>query len=205
MIQLLLRAKHWQLFIILFGLPVGIYVLLIIQLIASAQRGGSMPTSVLSAGAVLIIIFIIVIVTMIAWFWSIGVGLQEKISEPYKLKTAFFKVCLFAPYALSIFVMLFALSGDAFLLSPGLMIAVILPMQLFAMVAMLYNLYFTAKTIRTAELQRRVSFSDFAGEFFLIWFYPIGIWFIQPRLNRLIETDPQGIKVVRPGFEDTLD
>jgi len=46
---------------------------------------------------------------------------------------------------------------------------------------------FSAKTIKLAELQRSVTFSDFAGEFFLIWFFPIGIWFVQPKVNLLAQ------------------
>lgn len=26
----------------------------------------------------------------------------------------------------------------------------------------------------------------FAGEFFLLWFHPIGIWFIQPKVNAIV-------------------
>jgi hypothetical protein len=48
-------------------------------------------------------------------------------------------------------------------------------------------LYFVAKTFKTVELQREVSFSDFVGEFFMIWFYPVGIWIIQPKINKMIE------------------
>ena len=47
-------------------------------------------------------------------------------------------------------------------------------------------MYFVAKTFKTAELQRKVSFSDFAGDFFLVWFLPIGIWIIQPKINRMV-------------------
>jgi hypothetical protein len=37
--------------------------------------------------------------------------------------------------------------------------------------------------------QKPVTFSDFAGEFFLIWFFPVGIWIIQPRINKLFDTN----------------
>jgi hypothetical protein len=30
-------------------------------------------------------------------------------------------------------------------------------------------------------------FSDYSGEFFLIWFSPIGYWILQPRLNKLTD------------------
>ena len=38
------------------------------------------------------------------------------------------------------------------------------------------------------ELQKEATFNDFVGEFFLIWFYPIGIWFVQPEINKVHET-----------------
>ena len=48
-------------------------------------------------------------------------------------------------------------------------------------------MYFVAKTLKTVELQKEVLFSDFAGEFFIVWFFPIGIWIIQPKINKIIE------------------
>ena len=69
----------------------------------------------------------------------------------------------------------------------GSLVAIILPLHLFSMFCILYSLYFVAKTFKTVELQREVTFSDFAGEFFLIWFYPIGIWIVQPKINKMVE------------------
>jgi len=69
----------------------------------------------------------------------------------------------------------------------GGIFAIIIPLHLFSMFCIFYTLYFVAKTFKTVELQREVKFSDFAGEFFLIWFYPIGIWIIQPKINKFIE------------------
>jgi hypothetical protein len=48
-----------------------------------------------------------------------------------------------------------------------------------------YCIYFVAKTIKTVELQRAVKFKDFVGEFFLVWFFPIGVWILQPTINKL--------------------
>ena len=47
--------------------------------------------------------------------------------------------------------------------------------------------YSDSLTMDSVELQREVSFSDFAGEFFMIWFFPIGIWIVQPKVNKMIE------------------
>jgi hypothetical protein len=48
-------------------------------------------------------------------------------------------------------------------------------------------MYFTAKTITSVEMKKETHFSDYIGDFFLIWFFPVGIWFLQPRINRLLE------------------
>jgi len=44
---------------------------------------------------------------------------------------------------------------------------------------------FASKSLVMVETGRRAKFYDYAGPFFLMWFFPIGIWFIQPRINRL--------------------
>ncbi|WP_238388512.1 hypothetical protein, partial [Christiangramia aestuarii] len=68
----------------------------------------------------------------------------------------------------------------------GILLLFIIPLHLFSMFCMFYLLYFVSKTIKTVELKRSVTFSDFVGEFFMIWFFPIGVWFIQPRINKII-------------------
>ena len=62
------------------------------------------------------------------------------------------------------------------------------------MFCMFYMLYFTSKTIKTVELQREVTFGEFIGEFFALWFYIIGIWFIQPKVNKLATYNIEGIQ-----------
>jgi hypothetical protein len=73
--------------------------------------------------------------------------------------------------------------------------AAIVPVHLFSMFCMFYCLYFISKELKAVEWQRPVTFSVYTGEFFLIWFFPIGIWFIQPRINKLSEE----------GFQDGND
>jgi hypothetical protein len=46
---------------------------------------------------------------------------------------------------------------------------------------------YAAKTLKTVELGRAVKIDEYAGEAFLIWMIPLGVWFIQPRLNNLAE------------------
>lgn len=61
----------------------------------------------------------------------------------------------------------------------------ILPFHLLATYCVFFNLNFVSKSLVLAEAGRAVSFNDYAGPFFLLWFFPLGIWFIQSRINRL--------------------
>ncbi|MFK8009771.1 MAG: hypothetical protein AB8H03_25680 [Saprospiraceae bacterium] len=70
-------------------------------------------------------------------------------------------------------------------------IFLILIIHLFSMFCIFYVLYFVAKTYKTVELQREVNFSDFIGEFFMLWFFPIGVWFLQPKINKMMEEEDE--------------
>jgi hypothetical protein len=53
------------------------------------------------------------------------------------------------------------------------------------MFCLFYSVRFVSKSLTLAETCKPASFYEYAGPFFLIWFYPIGVWLVQPRVNRL--------------------
>jgi hypothetical protein len=65
--------------------------------------------------------------------------------------------------------------------------AVLITIHLLSMVMIFLALRFAAKVMKSVEIDRLAKFSDYAGEFFLIWFMPVGVWFLQPRLNRMVK------------------
>jgi len=96
-----------------------------------------------------------------------------------RLKSGFFRVALiYLPFYLVFNIATF----QSF--SPGLL-ELILPLHLFVMICMFYLLYFVSKSLVMAETNKPASFCDYAGPFFLLWFFPVGIWIVQPRVNRL--------------------
>ena len=46
---------------------------------------------------------------------------------------------------------------------------------------------FSAKAIKQNELKKDLKFTDYLNEFFLIAFLPIGIWIIQPKMNKMMK------------------
>lgn len=184
-----LKAKHWQIFLMTFGIPFIIQILSIPMIFL-----GNNPMIMMNVFPIIMILFI---GGLLGWFWSIGVGLQSEIPGNVTMKVKKFKILLIIPliYILLISIPMSSLFNGVFENGQkpdtsmiGGLLGVIIPLHLFSMFCIFYCLYFVAKTFKTVELQREVSFSDFAGEFFLFWFFPIGIWIIQPKINKMIES-----------------
>ena len=179
MIEKFLKAKHWQIFLITYGLPFLIQAIMIPMTIM-----GSNPMIMFKIFPIMMILFI---GGFFGWFWSIAIGLQQVIPDEIKLKVKKFKIFLIIPFAYIIFFLGFLMiSFNIGGLNPGIFALIIVPLHLFSMFCIFYCMYFVAKTFKTAELQRKVTFGDYAGEFFMIWFFPIGIWIVQPKINKMI-------------------
>ena len=199
MIQFFLRLKHWQLFIVMLGLPIIYQLYFIFEIFGSRTQpmevvGEEGVTQVLNERYFhfdfLPYVLILFSLVFFGWFWSIAIGLQKNIPDEIEMKVKRFKAFFIIPLVYTIVFMM--LIGGLFsgMFTYGFsnsiwFLVIILPLHLVSIFCIFHTIYFVAKTIRTAELQRVVTFGDFAGEFFLLWFYIIGIWIIQPKVNRL--------------------
>jgi hypothetical protein len=197
MTDLFLKAKHWQMFLLLFVLPIIFqFILMGIMMSSIITEGEPDPVPMFHFFSYFPILMIIYMVFHFGWQWSIAIGLQKKVPVEVSMKVNKFKVFFFIPLAyILVITSLISNSMRGYMMSDpepnfalfGGLFAVIFPLHLFAMFCIFYIIYFVAKTFKTVELQRKVKFSDFAGEFFLVWFYPIGVWIIQPKINKMIE------------------
>ncbi|MDQ6478131.1 hypothetical protein [Dyadobacter sp. LHD-138] len=181
--KLFLQLKHWQLFGLIFGFPV------VFQFFSTdifINNTGS-PLLIGFSSALMIVVSIV----YFGWFYTLGTWLHKRLPAQVKLNLNRFKFCIFFPigYMLVIFV---AIGGAVTHVLPAAQFGfgvfmVILPVHLFAMTCILYCFRFNAKALKSVEWMEPVKFADYAGEFFLIWFFPLGGWFIQPRINKLLE------------------
>lgn len=214
MIRTFLKAKHWQLFTLIFAIPMFIQFTMMSMILSDVTHRISgisetdiNPTMMMETMmshttnfmTVFSIVMLFIIVMMFGWYWAVGVGLQAKIPEAVKMNVKKFKFFYWVSVIYSLFFVGFLAFLAAYLpmLMTGVMsfsaLSWVLSISIFihflAVFAMFYCLYFTAKTIKTAELQRETTFNDFIGEFLLIWFFPIGVWILQPRINALVNQD----------------
>lgn len=178
-----LTLKHWQLFTLLMGVPIIGQLAIIASVIATKN-----PAVIMYAFPLLMIVAAMV---FYGWFYAIGSNLHKKLPSSVKMSLTRFKIFLFIPAVYMISMSVFMNNIFAKMESGGqpdlAIFAFIFPLHLFSMFCMFYCLYFNAKVLKAVELQKPVSFSDYAGEFFLIWMFPIGVWIIQPRINKIFQ------------------
>ncbi len=199
MTNIFLRAKHWQLFMPMIGIPLlsQIYMYAKIWIIESTPvvvESNEGFTQVLEEKFIQFdwypFILLLFSLLLFGWLWALGIGLQKWLPAEIKMKTVRFKIFFFIPLVYILFIInsmsgIFTGNGNVFFKNLGTIVAVIVPLHLFSMFCIFHTIYFAAKTIKTVELKRKVGFGDFIGEFFLLWFYFIGIWVIQPKVNNL--------------------
>jgi hypothetical protein len=169
-----LRAKSWQVFALVIGVGIVGQLVAVISLIQSMES----PNELLEVPVGFGIVTVLMMYCLLGWYWTIGTFLSLRVPPALRLKSGFFRFALVYP---AIYVLFFIWVFKT--LNPVLLLA-IFPLHFFAMLCMFYLLYFVSKSLVLAETCKPASFNDYAGPFFLIWFFPIGIWFIQPRINR---------------------
>ena len=179
----LLRLKHWQLFLLIIGLPIIIQVTLRIIMIRSEDSLSSFTkkTNFLS--------FILTLISMtvsLGWIYAIGTNFHKKLPDTVKMNLVRFKVLFFIMAVYALFFIAFDTFSNEKILDSGLF-GVIIPIHIFSMFCILYCLHFNARALKAVELQRPVTFGDFSGEFLLLLFYPFGIWIIQPRIIKFFD------------------
>jgi len=159
-----LRAKHWQIFV-LFAV---LFVLSPVALFGSGKG--------LYAFLAITVVFE---VFLFAWFWSMGSFLNSTLERRLSMGIGLFRFALVYPlfYVFVFFIFFVNASPVLFL--------VIFPLHLVAMFCTLYSMYFVSKSLVLAETGTLAPFRSYIGIFLLLWFFPAGVWILQPRVNRL--------------------
>src|SRR5688572_20629499 len=95
MINFFLRAKHWQLFMLGFGVPILIQIFMIMGGIFSVATDTDFL--VFSYATVFPIMMILNIGTLFGWFWSVATGIQHQVPPQIKMSVTKFKIFFFVP------------------------------------------------------------------------------------------------------------
>lgn len=188
MIEKFLKAKHWQVFLLTFGLPFVLQIFTMSWIFSSVfEAENPDPAQMLPMISIFPLLGLVFIAIQFSWNWSVVMGLDRIIPPEYRLNLRAFRVFFFIPmiYALIFSLSFLFLMNDTY--PNPIFLLVVIPVHLFSMFCIVYCSYIVAKSIRTAEEGQTVHFSDYVAEFFMLWFFPIGVWLLQPRINQLAE------------------
>ena len=160
-----LRAKHWQVFVLVWGA----YFIAVAAVVENPTR---IPRLSIAAMSLFILSFA-------AWLWSIGSFLFS-IAEPVpRLSVDFFRFAI-------IFAGAYLPPTLAFPVNVRPIVAVLmLLLLLFAVFCWAYAYHFVSKSLVAAEKGRAVTGGDYRSTMLLLLVGFIGVWQIQPRINRL--------------------
>lgn len=129
--------------------------------------------------------------------YFLGTSLYKKLPVGHDLKLKSFTFyLLFAIVYITVVFILFN-GGYEFnqgnYKSYGWTIAIIIPLHFFLMFSLLYVIWFIAKAIETIERKKVVGFGEYAGNFFLLWFFPLGIWWVHPKIRKIFQVKRESL------------
>jgi len=179
MFKILLRLKHWQLFVLAI-----LWVVVPFTFLLTLWRNAA-ATWLLMLIMLLFPVFLYICFYLI-WFYTLAVNTHKKLPETVKMNLTGFKIIFFIPVAYFL-VLMSTFFFDFFLIDVSTFSHLELAFPLVSICCFVYCLYFNAKSFRAAELQRPVTLNDYAGDFMLIGLFPLGVWFIQPRINKMFD------------------
>jgi hypothetical protein len=114
------------------------------------------------------------------WMYSIGIELNRKNTEHSGMNKIFLNILVGYPT-------IYLISAWILILTGNLNMDTILPFHFGAMFSIFLLMILTSRTIIKFEKREKLKESSGIGLFFGIWYYVIGIWYIQPKLNEYIK------------------
>lgn len=124
-------------------------------------------------------------VLLAGWFYVVGTSLARISPEGLKLRTRWFVFNLIYFLLYSLVLLFFAVA----ILTPSQFpfdvedVLLLLPLHLYAVYAAFSIVAFVSRALVSVELHQSVPFSIYGGTFLLLFFFPFGIWIVQPRIQ----------------------
>lgn len=190
----ILNLKHWQTFLILYSIPIALAIFSFVLLFFPLRTDEEIEEFIQLALNVSILSIFSPLIQM-SWNWVMTMACLDKLPKEVKLKSLGYNICFFLLFIALGLMAAFLIIGRQIndtglefleaLLEIEVFLALI-PLQFISILSSIYMFSFQAKVLKSAEIQREALFSSYINEFFFFLFFPIGIWFIQPRLNKLV-------------------
>lgn len=124
-------------------------------------------------------------ILIIGWLYSVGINANRLLIKEIQINDTFFRlnIAYFLGYVVVLFFNVGSLKSILFDESSFAVL-----FSVYFIFAVSYCFYFSSKVLVMYEIKRNVSFNNHRKEFFLLIIFLIGIWILQPRINKLVAT-----------------
>lgn len=177
-----LRLPHWVIFILTFGLFLFLVVALTLVELSIPVHGGQNIDKSAEFQLLRVTLLMPAISLIFANFWRYAIGTRLHKRRHYdNFMLMIFRWCIYFSTLLHAARLFIFHEIDYFNDST----------MLFANVIWIgggiYCDYFLARMLVSVEYRRDVSFNDYSRTFFSFLFFPIGVWWLQPRINKIFK------------------
>lgn len=137
-----------------------------------------------------LLLITLLIAVFATWTYYLGTELYKKLPSGHALNINKFKFHFFFP--IIYFTVAVVATGGGYTISNenidqyGAIGYPMIILHIFSMYCMIYCIYFLSKALISVETQNKnIQTSEYIGYLFGFWFFPIGIWFIQPKIRQI--------------------
>jgi hypothetical protein len=139
-----------------------------------------------------LVLFLVGLMNSFVWVWSINEKLQ---SFSQTISNKLFKVAFWIPF-IYIWTFIAFMLFNLFVrkvksINIEVEIMIFTAVGVISICCIFYGLIYIGRLIRSVELGKKPSMKDHLIESVLMLFPPIGLWIIQPKLNRIIANQQQ--------------
>jgi hypothetical protein len=131
-----------------------------------------------------VVVYVIYVTCSIGWILLTGTSLELK--KYGVLSRPSYKAFIFVGVLLITAVSMTRLSSQIDEIMSNPVIQVVFMIYMFASIFWLAS--FTAKSLKSNETNEEIDINDYFGDIFRIVFWPIGVWTIQARVNKIFRT-----------------
>ncbi len=173
----IVRLKHWQVFSI-----IGVGYIMSYVLPTTNFKIGNITSIELAAIVTTITLFL-----LFFWTLTIGLFLNSITKNTYHFKNWILILAIFSCILGYTYLNLqrLKLANDFFPFWVGSVSTLLTFWGLY------YSFYQVAKSLKSIELNREARFSECIIDAIILFALPIGVWFIQPRVNRILRAVEQ--------------
>lgn len=179
--DIFLRCRHWQMFLLVVGIP------LVLQLVQNILFVWTGPTSAGSFSSLLGLLVIIPLFIYFIWIYTVGKRFNESILGSGR-KVRMFEISLFVSFFGHLFLLIYFWSYSNLINQAEgeelLPISLLALMVFISFFTLFYALSFMARALVQMERGSNIHSSEYYSEFIMALIFPLGIWLLQPRINR---------------------